>query len=344
MLNKRLILLFFILIFVFLLIFPGVIMAENMTAQGTTSDTQQNNNIFRIEVSQDGFNKSSEELRIEVVEGQEVEITFVYADDTSYNNTHIIYISGYKIQTEPLNKSNPESTIKFTANQTGEFVITCIVECTGHSNLQSGKLIVTPSGGSGPKEVSAVTLVMNAPDQSETGQALTLTAIIKDELNKAVSGSLIKFFVESNFFVNGLMDIGEAITDEQGQAKIDYIPNQSGALRAVARYEAGSGFEPVEAEKTIDIKDNGKFLYQSQVGIQFPNGLLFWVVAVVIVLAGVWSTFLYVLFQLNNISRVAGIKGLPIILMVVVAALFIMLVIILTTPEAQFNFGLFPWQ
>lgn len=342
MFNRRLTLLFFILIFVFSLIFPGIIMAENMTAQSTASDTQQNNNTFRIEVSQDGFNKSSEELRIEVVEGQEVEITFVYADNTSYDNTHIIYISGYKIQTEEINKSNPESTLKFTANQTGEFVITCIVECTGHSNLQSGKLVVTPAG-SGPKEVSAVTLVMNAPDQSETGQALTLTAIIKDESGKPVSGSLIKFFVESNFFVNGLMDIGEAVTDEQGQAKMDYTPNQSGALRTVARYEAGSGFEPVEAEKTIDIKDDGKFIYQSLVGIQFPNGLLFWMLAVVIVLAGVWSTFLYVLFQVNNISRVAGIKGLPIILMVVVAALFIMLVIILTTPEAQFNFGLFPW-
>lgn len=341
MFNKRLALLF-ILIFVFLLIFPGVIMAENMSAQGTASDTQQNNNIFRIEVSEDGFENADGKLPIVVEQGQEIEIIFVYADITSFNNKHIIQISGYNIETEVLGKDNPEVSVKFIANKTGEFSFKCILDCVGHKNIQTGVLVVQPAGGDGSQTAIKVTIALDAPDQSETGQPLTLTALVKDELNEPVAGVLIKFLIESNFFVNNMMDIGEVVTDEQGIVKIEYTPNQPGALHAVALYETGSGLEPVEVEKIIDIKDNGKFVYQSKVGIQFPNSLLFWMLAVFIVLAGVWSTFLYVLFQVNGISRIGGIKGLPIILMIVVAALFIMLALILTTPEAQFNFSLFP--
>jgi len=337
MFYRRFALLFFILILIFLLIFPGVASADNATLIA-----QQDQNPIRIEVSEEGFKNPNGKLPIVVEEGKEVEITFVYADVTSFNNKHIIHISGYNIDTEVLDKDNPEVTVKFIANKTGEFSFKCILDCVGHQNIQSGILVVQAASGDGSQTAIKVTLALDAPDQSETGQPLTLIALIKDEFNEPVADSLVKFFIESDFFVNDLMDIGEVLTDEQGQAKIDYTPNQPGVLRAVARYETGSGLEPIETEKTIDIKDNGKFLYQSRVGIQFPNGLLFWMVAVFIVLAGVWSTFLYVLFQVNGISRIGGIKGLPIILMIVVAALFIMLALILTTPEAQFNFSLFP--
>lgn len=345
MFYRRFALLLFILILVFFLVFPGVVLAEDTSTQDTTSSTQQNNNHFRIEVSKNNFKNTSEntsgELRIEVQEGQEVVITFVYADDPSIDNQHIIYIGGYKIQTKILSKDNLEDTIKFTANKTGEFPITCIDECTGHQNLQGGILAVLPATGSGPESKSIVILALDAPDHTETGQPLTLAALIKDELDKPVAGSFIKFFVESNFFVNELMDIGEVVTDEQGLAKIDYTPNQPGVLRVVARYEVGSGLEPLEAERTINVTGNSNSFYQTRVGIQFPHSLLLWMVAIVIVLAGVWSTFLYVLYQVNHISRVEGTKGLALILMVVVAILFIILVLILTTPEAQYNFGLF---
>lgn len=339
MFYRRFALLFFILILVFLLVFPGVAMADDTSTQDMTSSTQQDNNNFRIEVSENGLNNIEGKLRVVVEQGQEVEITFVYADVTSYDNQHILYIGGYKIKTDILSRDNPEVTVKFTANKAGEFSITCILECTGHQNIQSGILVVQPASGS--QATTKVTLTMDAPDQIETGQPLTLAALIKDELNEPVAGSLVKFLVESNFFVNDLMDIGEVVTDEQGLAKIDYIPNQPGVLRVVARYEVGSGLEPVEAERTININGNSKSFYQTRVGIQFPNSLLLWMVFVVIVLIGIWSTFLYVLYQVNHISRVAGTKGLPLILMVVVAVLFIILVLVLTTPEAQYNFGLF---
>src|SRR5665647_1571480 len=145
MLRRRFIFLFFILILIFSLVFPGMALAEATTTKDTTSSAQQGIKQFRVEVSKKGFNNSSDELRLEVVEGQTVEITFVYADDASRDNQHIIFIGGYKIQTDTLGKDNPEVTVKFTADKTGEFPINCIMECAGHDNLQNGKLVVSPA-------------------------------------------------------------------------------------------------------------------------------------------------------------------------------------------------------
>src|SRR5450756_2175403 len=114
-----------------------------------------------------------------------------------------------------LGKDNPEVTVKFTANKTGEFPITCIMECAGHNNLQNGKLIVSPAAGSQPV-MTTVTLTMDTPDQAETGQPLTLVALVKDDLDKPVADAQVNFFVESDFFVKSLMEIGETATNEQG--------------------------------------------------------------------------------------------------------------------------------
>ena len=341
MLRRRFVFLFFILILIFFLVFPGMALAEDMSTKDTTSSTQQGNNKFRVEVSKKGFNNTSEELRLEVVEGQEVEITFVYADDASRDNQHIMYIGGYKIQTDILGKDNPEVTVKFTANKTGEFPITCIMECAGHQNLQNGKLVVSPAAGSQPV-MTTVTLTMDTPDQAETGQPLTLVALIKDDLDKPVADAQVKFFLESDFFVKSMMEIGETVTNEQGLAKIDYIPNQAGVIRVVARYEAGSGSEPVETKREVNITGSTKSFYHTLIGIQFPNSFLIWTIALTVIVIGIWGTFLYVLSQVLFISMGTRTKRVVITLMIVVGVVCILLVQILLTPELQYHFALLP--
>jgi len=344
--RRRFAFLLFILILVFSLVFPGVVLAENTSTTDMTSSAQQGNNHFKIEVTKNGFKNTSEttsgELRLEVKEGQEVEITFVYADDTSSDNPHIIYIGGYKIQTETLSKNNPEVTVKFTANKTGEFPISCIKECAGHQNLQSGKLVVFTATESGTESMPTVILALNAPDQTETGQSLTLVALVKDELDKPVAGAQVNFFVESDFFVKNLMKIGETVTNEQGLAKIDYIPNQAGVLRVVARYETDSNLGQVEIEREVNITGSNKSFYQTLVGIRFPNSFYIWMTMLAVVIIGVWGTFLYVLSQVLYISLGTGSKKLVIIIMVVVVVLCFILVQLLVTPEPQYHFGLLP--
>lgn len=335
MFYRRFTFLFLILILVFLLMIPGVVFADD-----TNSNAQQYNNQFRIEVTKNGFNGTSEELRIEVEEGQEIEIIFEYIDDTSFDNQHIIYISDYNTRTDVLGKDNPEVSLEFTANKTGVFYITCILNCTGHNNLRGGNLLVFPA--SGLVTMRDVTLDLDAPDQAETGQSLTLTALIKDEFEKPVKDYLVRFFIKSDFFVNSLMEIGEEVTDEQGLAKIDYISNEAGVLQIVARYEVNNGLNSVEAEREVDVTGNSEPIYQTLVGIQFPNGLLIWMMALVAILLAAWSTFIFVLYQVRGISWGTGTKGISLILMIIVAALFIMLMLVLITQEPQYNYNLFP--
>ncbi len=94
---------------------------------------------LRVEVSRYGFNKTPGEFRLEVEEGQEVEITFVYGDDgLSQNNPHVLASPDYGITTGILGRDNPEVTLRFTAKETGEVAFMCILyECVGHHNLHT---------------------------------------------------------------------------------------------------------------------------------------------------------------------------------------------------------------
>lgn len=102
----------------------------------------------RVEVSRRGFNNTPGEFRLEVEEGQEVEITFVYGDnDFSENNPHIIAIPAFGIATGIIDRENPEDTVRFTANKTGEVSFMCTeAACIGHTNLQGGIIVIQPNG------------------------------------------------------------------------------------------------------------------------------------------------------------------------------------------------------
>ncbi len=99
---------------------------------------------FQIEVSRRGFNNTAGEYRLEVEQGHEVEINFVYGDqDFSQNNPHFIGIPDLGINTGLIDDENPEVTVRFTADKTGEFAFECTkADCVGHGNLLGGILVI----------------------------------------------------------------------------------------------------------------------------------------------------------------------------------------------------------
>ncbi len=331
MFKKRFIFLFFSLVLIVIFMFPGVILAEHSV---------------QVEVGKDGLFLESEleGLRIEVEEGHEVNITFKYVDNLSYDNPHSLYINGYNIKVDVLSRDNPEVTVKFFANTPGEFTITCISDCTGHEKLQGGKLVVgTFASATEQVALKTFTMDLSIPEQTETGQPFTLVALIKDELAKPVEGSKVKFFIKTDFFVeDAMMEIGEEITDERGLAKMDYVPGDEGVLHIIARYDIGVGRDPIEAEREITIIGDREDFYQSIVGIQFPKSFYIWMIALIVLLIGAWGTFMFVLYKIKNISVGTGVKGISLILMIIVAALFIMLVFVIISQEPQIHFSLLP--
>ncbi|MFC2159661.1 hypothetical protein ACFLQS_02975 [Actinomycetota bacterium] len=197
----------------------------------------------------------------------------------------------------------------------------------------------------GPEQISNNTITIEAREQTITGQVLILTAQVREtEYNEPVADVRVEFFVKTDFFINGLVEIGEAVTDKEGIAKLDYIPNQPGDLQIVASYKASADSKPIVAESKVIVSGKTKSFYQTVIGIQFPNSFTVWMVSIVIIIIGVWGTFLFIIYKVLvvHISRGTGARGVSIIFMIVVSILFIVILWVLLTPEAQYNFGLLP--
>lgn len=96
---------------------------------------------IEIRVNENGFNGGGD-YKLEVAQGQTVDIVFVWDDTKQVTNSHMLNIEGYGLITSTLNKDNPRQTLHFLATKVGTFRISCIFPCIGHSNLQKGTLIV----------------------------------------------------------------------------------------------------------------------------------------------------------------------------------------------------------
>ncbi len=101
-------------------------------------------NYYNSIVLQYGFNNTAGEFRVEIEEGQKVEITLIYGDgDFPQNNPHIIAIPDYGIAPFTIDRENPEETVRFTAKEAEEVAFMCtLVTCVGHTNLQGGILVI----------------------------------------------------------------------------------------------------------------------------------------------------------------------------------------------------------
>ncbi len=129
-----------------LVLLIGVLVVVSACGQSQPEETPppQKEGAIRVEVSRNGFNNTPGEFRLEVEDGREVEITFVYGDsDFPQNNPHIIAIPDYGITTGVLDENNPEKTVRFTASTAGEVTFMCSkVDCVGHTNLLGGILAI----------------------------------------------------------------------------------------------------------------------------------------------------------------------------------------------------------
>ena len=169
-------------------------------------------------------------------------------------------------------------------------------------------------------------MLLTAPEQAQSGQPLTLSAVLQDSQGKPISSATVKFFIRTDFFTSGLMEIGDALTNDEGVAVLEYIPRQTGDIQVVVRYEA------IETATTVSIAENDNPFYQTEIGIRLPapgpeifvgpesalepgeggkaptsafrlpagilSGLLLLVAAVMLI----WSTYFLVMYQVFRIA------------------------------------------
>jgi hypothetical protein len=260
---------------VILLLISGI-----ATSLGSSSLAQADNETIRIEVSHNGFNQTSGEFQIEVEAGQEVAITFVYGDeDLLDNNPHRIFIPDFKIATDILDRDNPEITVRFTPNSSGEVGFMCFLACNGHDNLQKGRIVIhagtEPTAEEkrdsllkpdGEEESPAVAngkeaLQLIAPEQAIAGQPLSLTVSLRDSQDRPIANAPVKLLTKVDFFTSGLIEIGEVVTNEEGVSVLEYIPQRTGEIEIMARHK------DIETVTTVSLAEGAKNFYQAEAGL-----------------------------------------------------------------------------
>ncbi len=265
--------------------------------------------IFTVMVSSDGFNGSSNTLNLDVSQGDQVQITFVY--DSTVNTAHEIAIEGYNIQTAILDKANPVSKIQFVAGQAGSFLIHCIIPCVGMENLQNAWLVVQQSSG----RIIGTTLALRS--LNITGSLLNINVRVTDSAGNPIGGLIVNFYVSTDF---GMMNIGGNVTDTNGVARFTY-PLASIRDMTVEAYFPGSGiyqsgnatailtpsnsgtvFASVVSETNNPPGGEGSFFDIRLVGVSTQISVILAAIVLVVIIC-VWSTCAYVIGLILKIKR-----------------------------------------
>lgn len=231
---------------------------------------------------------------------------------------------------------------------------------------------VTLSPAKPPATIEDSTLLLTVPEQSQAGQPLTMTALLQDRQSKSVTSATVRFFIRVDFFTNGLIEIGESVTDDRGVAVFKYTPHLTGDIQIVARYE-GDHLSPVETATTLTLAKPDKPYYQSKAGIhlppsgkdvfigpesslklgkegqaptsafRLPGGIASWLLFIVATVVLIWFTYFRVVYQVFRIPIVSEIRDtdtrlVPLVILAIVVALGIFLVLLLLTgPYSHFQ-------
>ncbi len=222
-----------------------------------------------------------------------------------------------------------------------------------------------PPEGTPPPDTPPVTvedggLLLTVPEQTQAGQPLTLSATLRDSQGKPIGNATVKFFIRVDFFMSGLIEIGDALTNDKGVATLEYSPRQTGEMEVMARHEA------IETTATFKLRDGDEHFYHTRVGIQvptlgpsmsigpelhlelgegstapltvfrLPTGTLSWLAPLLFTAMAIWVVYFYVMYQVFRIPIVGEIRDtdtrrVPLFGLIVVVALGILLVLMLVT-------------
>ncbi len=273
---------------------------------------------IRVEITDNGFNGKTD-LVVDVPQGQVVEITFVFAQTIDRDDTHVIALKGYGLETDEISFYNPESTLKFVADKPGTFEFACELDCKIHDKLKSAHLKIGGSGSasgstsgaggsSASSSIGATSLSLTPSTWNVTTGAVILTASLKDAKGAAVPKADVAFFVEADFAgTKGLRVIGEARTDKEGTAQLAYQPTVSGEQHFVARFE-GMGLYG-ESEQAVQVAVSGDLpnYVIAPAGLDALRQRAPFVLGLVVL--AVWSAYGFVVYQAYRIARNGSLKA-----------------------------------
>jgi hypothetical protein len=168
----------------------------------------------------------------------------------------------------------------------------------------SGTLLalgIAALGLAGTASASHVVVDLTIPDQVAIGQPTQVAAHFHSDSDRSpIAGMTVMFHEEVTFGgVTSDVELGGAVTDENGVAALAYQPRTAGTHEIHVRYAYNDG-EEEDAAASLTVPATGQQLYRSTAGVKIP-GLNVWLLMALV--AVVWAILLSVAFRVIAIAH-----------------------------------------
>jgi len=152
----------------------------------------------------------------------------------------------------------------------------------------------------GTARAAHVVVDITVPDQPAIGQLMEVQAHFHSESNEAIADMAVTFHEEVTFGgVTSDVELGGAVTDEDGFAALTYDPRTAGTHEIHVRYTYADG-EEEDAVASLTVPATGQQLYRSTAGVKIP-GLNVWLLMALVAI--VWAILLSVAFRVIAIAH-----------------------------------------
>lgn len=152
----------------------------------------------------------------------------------------------------------------------------------------------------GTARAAHIRVDLSVPEQPAIGQPMDVQAHFHSESDDAITDMEVTFHEEVSFGgVTSDVELGRAVTDEDGFAALTYEPRTAGDHEIHVRYTYGDG-EEEDAAASLTVPATGQQLYRSTAGVKIP-GLNVWLLMALV--AAVWAILLSVAFRVIAIAH-----------------------------------------
>jgi len=154
----------------------------------------------------------------------------------------------------------------------------------------------------GSADASHTKLDVVAPSQLTVGDSVDIQAVLHAAHGgEAIAGATVTFYMDGSFGgIDGEVILGQAITDENGIAALNYQPRAAGEHQLRVEYLTPGASEPEETTWSHTVTGATEQLYRSSAGVQIP-GLNVWLLIAVV--TAVWVILLSVAVRVIAIAN-----------------------------------------
>lgn len=264
-----------------------------------------------IRITDSGFDPKS----VDVPMGAQVELTFVWDQPAHPDETHVITVPGYKLESEQVDRTNKQTVLAFVATKTGSFNFKCDTECDTHDYLQAGTINVvaggapsaggTGGGGTAASLQASKLLVDPVTGVMVRGNSVSIAASLKSTDGKPISKAEVAFFAKRSFLGREAeVPIGTGKTDAAGNVYTIYHPTNADGGSIIARFEGGGLYDKTEVSFSLAPSTQFQPVPLGATDDDLHGIKRIAPFALIGLVGGVWLSFAFMLFQAWGISRV----------------------------------------